>query len=391
MPEQMKNLFSYAFILISLLFSSCEKERENPIDSNALTSYVLSATLTYFTFNLDSASSTSDVIQLPNGQFTITDTLRATIASPLGISSIKHVQYRIIAPAASSYFTSGKLSQAAGGSATIFQYTGIFSITLDRTDIGRYQVDVSATNQDGSESNALHIPLFITRNNSTPQLGTPSIRKYTPAGSDSTRLSVTIAASDSNGFSDITLVKVRTRNAIDSSLKTMYDNGNSMNGDQLTGDGIFSAITWMTPTLVLDSVKVEFVAIDSKSAQSPIVSRSLLNYPPSITNVIVPDSIQRPTSGFQLITFLETVTDPDGLGDIDSVYFRNFSSQTPTNFYMYDDGNLTLHGDSTANDGTYSLIVRIDPSTTLGNKEFHFYVVDKSGATSSLTRFIKIY
>lgn len=171
----------------------------------------------------------------------------------------------------------------------------------------------------------------------------------------------------------------------------MRDDGNLASGDALQGDGVYSTFFWVRPISVTDSVRLNFLAIDSSYEESAVVTRSLQNHPPRIVNVDVPDSIQRPASGTRLIPFRMTVTDSDGLGDIDTVTFVNTSSSNPLAFTMFDSGDLSLHGDLIANDGIYSRIVSIDAPTSTGVKAFRFEAVDKSGARDVVIRNITVY
>ncbi|MFC2089060.1 hypothetical protein ACFLSX_05600, partial [Calditrichota bacterium] len=106
----------------------------------------------------------------------------------------------------------------------------------------------------------------------------------------------------------------------------------------------------------------------------------------------VPDSIERPgtpgnTTPFELNA---VVQDPQGLADIDSVYFLsekpdgNFSGNG-FRFEMKDDGSAQF-GDDQANDGEYSIIIEIGNSNDLGLYIFHFYIRDKVGHLTAVTR-----
>jgi hypothetical protein len=170
----------------------------------------------------------------------------------------------------------------------------------------------------------------------------------------------------------------------------MFDDGLRSNGDAVAGDGVFSRYAWIVPVANLQDVVFEFRGTDRDGKQSNIVRRAVANSAPSFVSFAVPSTIQRPASGSRLVTFAASVEDQNGLADIDSVYFRNMSSATPTIILMYDDGNLAAHGDSVASDGTYARILSIDATTTPGTKEFRFSVVDRAGARSDVTKNITI-
>ena len=123
------------------------------------------------------------------------------------------------------------------------------------------------------------------------------------------------------------------------------------------------------------------------------------NLPPVIDSLIIPDSVQLDTTQITLIDLYAFVHDPNGLNDIARVYFNsvlpngNPSSGNP--FGMYDDGGASgasSDNDQVANDGTYSLEVKLPPNAPLGTFKFTFYAVDRSGAVSvPVTHNIKVY
>jgi hypothetical protein len=87
------------------------------------------------------------------------------------------------------------------------------------------------------------------------------------------------------------------------------------------------------------------------------------------------------------------VSDPQGLADIDSVYFYSLKPDSSwanygKPFLLVDDGipfNENIRdpetGDLVANDGTYSfsIIVYNNPQTNLGTYTFYIYIRDKAG------------
>lgn len=134
--------------------------------------------------------------------------------------------------------------------------------------------------------------------------------------------------------------------------------------------------------------------------KSDFVSNSLLsalfisrrNARPQISNLLIPDTLHRPNTGAQIVRFAITARDSDGLADIAKVFFKSINSTSPDfEQPMFDDGNLSLDGDSVALDGRYSRLIPLDSTATLGRKEFRFWARDKSGALSdSLVSFITV-
>jgi hypothetical protein len=114
------------------------------------------------------------------------------------------------------------------------------------------------------------------------------------------------------------------------------------------------------------------------------------NARPKISNLSIPDTLHRPDTGFKIVQFAINASDSDGIADIEKVFFKSINSTSPDfEQPMFDDGNLSLDGDSVAFDGRYSRLIPLDSSATLGRKEFRFWARDKSGALSdSLSGFI---
>jgi len=107
------------------------------------------------------------------------------------------------------------------------------------------------------------------------------------------------------------------------------------------------------------------------------------NARPAVSNLTLPDTLHRPNSGYKLIRFAINAADSDGLGDIQKVFFKSINSTSPDfEQPMFDDGNLSLDGDSVALDGRFSRLLILDSTATLGRKEFRFWARDNSGALS---------
>ena len=129
------------------------------------------------------------------------------------------------------------------------------------------------------------------------------------------------------------------------------------------------------------------------------------NQPGEILWVEVPDSIQIPPPGkFHKALVKASVQDPDGLSDVDSVYFY---SRKPDGslankglpLLMVDNGkpfNISNPwveaGDEKAGDGIYSLTILIDNSAAAGKFYFTFYMRDKGGhLTPGVKDSIEVY
>jgi len=328
--------------------------------------------------------------QTPSGGvYRLSVAVQANVSDPQGDGDIREAPYRLFAPGASQPLAAGSLTGTVEHPGTIsFSASIAFSLTREQT--GVYLLEVYAVDRSGYSSTVLLEQIRIRKSSTPPVLSLPGAREVGRQGADSIQYAVTIAAADSDGLNNIQSVTVRALLARDSSAMQMYDDGLRSHGDAVSGDGVFSLYTWVVPAGSPQDVTFEFRAADRDGLQSNIVRRPVANSAPSFVSLAVPATIQRPATGSSPVTFAATVADPNGLADIDSVYFRNMSSTGKTPLLMYDDGNLALHGDSLALDGTYALILSISASNTPGTQEFRFTVVDRAGARSETTRNITI-
>jgi len=101
-----------------------------------------------------------------------------------------------------------------------------------------------------------------------------------------------------------------------------------------------------------------------------------IRYGPVLFNLAAPDSLQK---GSQAISYIFVdAFDPDGLDDIDSVYFvstRPDGSSNGIRLYLFDDGQT--YDDSVANDGRYTIGIQPpDTSSQSGDYTFRFNAFD---------------
>lgn len=104
--------------------------------------------------------------------------------------------------------------------------------------------------------------------------------------------------------------------------------------------------------------------------------------PPVIENVAAPDTLQRPAPGEDnaLLPLVVTVSDPDGLANVNRVEFWNASAPA-SRFDMFDDGE---GGDETAGDGQYTRVVEITSSNEPGTTTIRFQATDRAGLASDV-------
>ena len=173
----------------------------------------------------------------------------------------------------------------------------------------------------------------------------------------------------------------------------MSDNG--VLPDTTAGDGRYSVQINISniQCLLVGAYKIQYVAQNGETLFSNLITSvfpvvNTANLPPSLSGLIAPDSIVVPVSGENVKVLSVFVTDPDGLCDINSVYFNSFkpngSPSSGNPFAMFDDGNIPDHGDTVAGDGRYSLKIAINSGqTTFGPFKFVYEAMDNSSALSN--------
>jgi hypothetical protein len=123
-------------------------------------------------------------------------------------------------------------------------------------------------------------------------------------------------------------------------------------------------------------------AVDADVSVSNQV-RGLVEYqlqggePPVIEKVTGPESVTPPTT----FSYVATVTDPDGLGNIASVVAR-----TPGGtFELRDDGDREgQSGDLVAGDGDFTITFQVPEGTAPGTVQFEFQAFDRQGHESNI-------
>ncbi len=180
---------------------------------------------------------------------------------------------------------------------------------------------------------------------------------------------------------------------INSNPVVMYDNGDITNyGDSVAGDNIYSGKVLLSSVYPNGTYRVDFFVIELSSVSKNVAQHNFTfyngqeNFPPVISNLTAPDTLHL-TDEIQLVRLAVKVWDPNGLNDIETVYFNTFlpngnpSSGNP--FLMYDDGNMTDNGDEIEGDGIYSRVIQLPPSTPPGIYRFEFEARDREGELSN--------
>ena len=216
-------------------------------------------------------------------------------------------------------------------------------------------------------------------------LDTSSSNSVTTLGEGRYLISDTIIAkvTDQDGFQDIKKVSF---NIYRPGTSTIIASGELMADAETSTSYYSSKISFIISRSQIGPYLVETYSIDQSNLISNSYQVTLLisrnNSIPKTSNLIAPDTIRRPTVGFELVVFSVTVNDSDGLGDVNQVFFKRIFPSSGNTITMYDDGEIAIHGDSHSGDGTYSRLVQIDQSALLGEQVFLFQAKDNVGSFS---------
>ena len=265
--EQRIGMNSFKIILtctLAVLLVSCEKNNLGMIDTSKEVP------------QLSNASVTPDSIYLDNltpigGQYQIAATIRVT--STIASTVSQTVTATIYRPNSSSEFQHLTLVPASGG------YSGQIQFTASRAQAGRYRVRFSSQNEGGLQSNAVELPLKLGRRNSRPvlsNLNAPTTAEIPNRPQDSVNVVFAVTASDSDGLSDIRLVRLNPTQFVlidDGSLgppNAFRDPNNIVvtrrSGDAAAGDGIYSITIPLLFSSSVDTARTDtyqFQATDS--------------------------------------------------------------------------------------------------------------------------------
>jgi hypothetical protein len=163
--------------------------------------------------------------------------------------------------------------------------------------------------------------------------------------------------------------------------------------DITAGDNVFSGqMVFSIPKTAAGPYLISVRAVDGKGFSSNAVNKTLFvlrnNSPPVLTNLVAPDTVALPAGGTLAITMTVVPTDADGQADIREVYFRSLDSSDPTRkFFLLDDGG-TVSGDTSPDDGIYTITVQLvdnpPPAPSVRKTyRFAFQALDAFGDTSA--------
>jgi hypothetical protein len=150
-------------------------------------------------------------------------------------------------------------------------------------------------------------------------------------------------------------------------------------GDALANDGLYSRNTFLTRIDSLEGgIHVLYQLFNNelnlKEAEDSIII--IANEAPIITEITMPDTIIRPTSGSKSLIISLSVDDPNGVYDVTNAFFQVKSNTTglwSSDYAMNDAGEL---GDETAGDAIFSTGLEITSANSAATNYFRFRVKD---------------
>jgi hypothetical protein len=179
---------------------------------------------------------------------------------------------------------------------------------------------------------------------------------------------------------------------LNSSPLSLLDNGQIVNGDDLANDGSFANKFPLSESYPNGIYNIKYYVTDKSNSTNQVALGTFKfdNGQANIAPVISDDIVDPDTAivaGTTVILTSIKAMDQNGLSDIDKVYFVVYRPDGTTNNsqnLMFDDGNLNDHGDQTAGDGIYSLLIQITSANQKGTYRLEFQARDRGGKLSNI-------
>jgi hypothetical protein len=279
---QMSHLKQVFFLVVGLFVLGCQSDENTPIDPFHLPPYVKSFAISPTSINTDTINVGQQ--RLPTDTLRITVTATAQVSDPEGISNLKEVTVSIYRPASqdlvktAQILDNGVAPDAIAGDGV---FAGLVTFNIVRSDIGDFQVEVTALNKSNVASNTLSSFVSIERLNQPPTLSDLVAPDSVSVGTSVVFLQLTVGASDPDGQSDIQKVFFNSFKPDGSPSSgnpfQMFDDGNAggTSGDQVSGDGIYSLVIQLPPGTPKGEYRFEFQAADRSGVLSNTIVHTI--------------------------------------------------------------------------------------------------------------------
>lgn len=193
---------------------------------------------------------------------------------------------------------------------------------------------------------------------------------------------IEILAFDPDGFNDIKEIKFNIVQDKDNKLiqvSYLYPMIQIPTGTESYDVKFQGVIKFEITRQIVGKFRVNVIGYDISGNHSNLLSTSFSiirsGKPPVLSDLRAPDTLLLPSFGSKIINLSVRCTDENN--DIKEVYFKSLDSSDPNRkFYLYDSGNLALHGDSLANDGIFSIRIELPYNMTPKPYRFEFEAKD---------------
>jgi hypothetical protein len=274
------NGLRYVLILVVVMvFSNCENTDLGTIDPSGKPPFLDEGLIQPTSINIDSLSPVG-------GVYTFTAIVRARATDPDGSANLANVRVHLFQPGESEPVDELTLHDdgiAPDSSSSDGLYTAEVPISLLRSQAGSYVLQIQAYDREGFLSNVLLLTVKADRRNSPPYLLPSSlVAPDTVVRGVDTQVFMSIAAADSDGISDIQEVYLRNLDSPSQTKFGMFDDGGAIqqggitSGDLLAGDGIFSIIIQIPPSISPGTFRFAFQASDTFRDTSDVFVHNLV-------------------------------------------------------------------------------------------------------------------
>lgn len=276
--------------LILLFLAGCDKNPDAVIDNSGRQPNLVVVVLTTPSFNTDTilvhgTKSADDQLTLPVN-------FNATIGLP--VTKVQSFHYTVTRTSDGVEVSSGyvpltgleKLQVQSIVESITLQKS--FSLNIQRSDIGIFEVEISAIDESGFESNAFRLPLSILRLNRPPQISNLDVPDTLQVPLlDPIYVPLSVDVFDPDGSLDISRVQFTSILPDGTPSKSgpirMYDDGSNVDlgggytsGDMIAADGVYTRVIVLTNAAVRGTYTFTFTAIDRSSDTSNVIIHSIV-------------------------------------------------------------------------------------------------------------------
>jgi len=313
------------------------------------------------------------------------------VTDPQGFADLETATM-LVFNASSEQLFNGELHDDGGlsGSTDLLASDGVFRNLFKGTDITDEAADLLFTfNISDKMGNAAPESLKTAAFsfNQAPQILSATTLTLLESGADPVVLSVVAKDDDSHPKNVSVYMDLLFNNTsvFNEPIQMANDGDLAESGDVFANDTIYSLKIDSTFAAgksgnytIVFSARDEFED-ESNSIQNAILIENERGY---ILTTDVPDSVSRPAD----IPIKALLGDPQGRDDIQRVYFElkasdgSYIETSPGNHFqqnMFDSGNLPAHGDTTAGDSQYSVILTVTENNVADIYTLEFYMIDK--------------